>query len=129
MQKYTADYLNSLPALKQAEGVGAFVNRVAGKILDAATKGNTSFVYQEKQYKDYLNYGMGPMPLRQPTLEELAIAFRDQFPDCKIEVQDNWVDVRPGVREHRPQILIDWTPQKVEDTTSRSRRNSAVMKL
>jgi hypothetical protein len=110
MQQYTAEYLNSLPALKQAEAVAAFVSRVAGKIIDAATKGYTAYVYEEKHYANFSNNPLGPHLLRRPSLEELAVAFQAQFPDCKIEIQDNWVDVRPGVREQRSQILIDWTP-------------------
>ncbi len=108
-EKYTAEYLNALPAVKRAEAITLYLDRVVPKVLEAAAKGKTGFIYEEKHWTYYTQGGAHPVPVK-PTMEELTIALQDWFPDSKVELQDFWVDVRPGVREQRYQIIIDWTP-------------------
>lgn len=123
---YTAEFLNALPATTQARAVAEFVNRVAQRILDAAKNGYTAYVYDEKHYPNFVNAYPGPPLLRRPTMEELAVAFQAQFPDCKIEVQDTWIDVRPGVREQCCRIVIDWTPAGAIRNPATSSNNQSV---
>ena len=108
-ERYTAAYLNGLPAQKRAEGVWLYIDRVIAKVLDAATNGKTGFIYEEKHW-NYYTQGVGHRYPVKPTMEELTIALQDWFPDSKVELQDFWVDVQPGIREQRRQIVIDWTP-------------------
>lgn len=108
-EKYTVAYLNALPAVKRAEAISLYLDRVVSKVLEAAAKGKTGFIYEEKNWNYYTQGGAHPVPVK-PTMEELTIALQDWFPDSKVELQDFWVDVRPGVREQRCQIVIDWTP-------------------
>jgi hypothetical protein len=106
---FTREYLQSLPAQKRAEGIALYADRIVAKILDAAEKGKTGFIYEEKHYRHYVQGWAHRVPV-VPTMEELTIALQERFPDCKVELQEFWIDVRPGVREQRCQIVIDWTP-------------------
>ena len=106
---FTRDYLQSLPAQKRAEGIALYADRIVAKILDAAEKGKTGFIYEEKHWNFYTQGGSYITPVK-PTMEELTIALQERFPDSKVELQDSWVDIRPGLREQRCQIVIDWTP-------------------
>jgi hypothetical protein len=108
-EKYTAAYLNGLPAEKRAEGIALYVDRIVLWVLKVAEQGYTGFIYEEKDYT-YHCQGWCHTPIK-PTMEELTIAFQERFPDSRVELQDCWIDVRPGVREQRCQITIDWTSQ------------------
>jgi hypothetical protein len=43
------------------------------------------------------------------TPDDLIEGLRVKFPGCDISHSEEWIDVRPGVREHRKGILIDWS--------------------
>lgn len=108
-RQFTAEYLNNLPAEKRAEKIAMYVDRVVEKILSAAENGKTGFIYEEKHW-NYYTQGGAHFASVKPTMAELALAFQERFLNCKVELRDFWVDVRPGVREQRCQIVIDWTP-------------------
>ena len=120
MQKqYTAEYLNSLPALKRAEEIGKFVDWIVHRIVNAAEHGYTAFRYEESVYQGHFLKGRALTPFDlNPTMLELAIVFQTRFPDSRIDIQDDWVDVRPGVREQKRGILIDWTPPGARQNTA-----------
>lgn len=110
--KFTAEQLNNLPAQKRAEKIAVYVDRVVSRLLEFAEKGKTGFIYDEKHWTYYSQGGHGFSSYSdvKPTMEELTIALQERFPDSKVELQETWIDVRPGLREQRSQIILDWTP-------------------
>jgi hypothetical protein len=43
------------------------------------------------------------------TPADILEGLKAKFPGCDVELHEEWVDVRPGVREHRSGIRIDWS--------------------
>ncbi len=99
---YSAEHLQSLPAKQRREAVRYAVDNLYQPVLTAATAGKTSCLVK---VGDYLKR-IAPAII---TIDELLEGFRDKFPGCKVEYTDTWEDVRPGVREQRSGILIDWS--------------------
>ncbi len=121
---YSADYLQSLPAKQRRDAIRTAVDHLHSSVLTAATAGKTSHLVNVDQYVgDSKNKAFGKSHTYPPpynvTIDDLLGGFQDKFPGCKVEYTETWEDVRPGVREQRSGILIDWS----------TRRNSVTLKL
>ena len=103
---YSADYLQSLPAKQRRDAIRNAVDNLYQPILVAATSGKTSYLVNVGTYLKQIAF-------TTITIDDLLEGFRDKFPGCKVEYMETWEDVRPGVREQRRGILIDWTPVKL----------------
>ncbi len=122
---YPADYLQSLPAKQRRDAIRSAVDNLCQPVLAAATSGKAFHLVNVSQYVRDPSKRNGPAVNSYPppyivTIDDLLEGFRDKFPGCKVEYTETWEDVRPGVREQRSGILIDWSPP---------RRNSATLKL
>ena len=103
---YSVDYLQSLPDKQHRDAIRFAVDQLFPPVLVAATAGKTSCLVN---VGDYLKQ-IAPTTI---TVDDLLEGFRDKFPGCKVDYTETWEDVRPGVREQRSGILIDWTPVKL----------------
>jgi hypothetical protein len=61
----------------------------------------TNFKHQGQSGVAYSGY--------TPTPEDFIEGFKSMFPGCRVEYTDTWEETRPGVREQKKFILIDWS--------------------
>ncbi len=120
---YSAEHLQSLPAKQRRDAIRCAVDHLYQPVLTAATAGKTSYLVNVGEYLKKIASGAQTYPPPYViTIDDLLEGFRNKFPGCKVDYTEAWEDVRPGVREQRSGILIDWS-------NSPQRRNSVTVKL
>ncbi len=107
---YSRDYLRDLPAKRRRDAITNAVNHLQGQVIEAATYGKAFYVVDLTHYEKMRNGGACQHPsMYIPTNDDLIEGFANRFPDCRVEYTEIWEDVRPGVRQQRKGILIDWS--------------------
>lgn len=108
--RHSRDYLRSLPEQRRRDAITQTVRSFEGQIIQAANFGKTSHLVDLKQYDKMRKSGVSCNPPPYiPSNEDLLEGFKIMFPDCRVEYAETWEDVRPGVREQKKGILIDWS--------------------
>jgi len=102
---FSREDLQTLPAKHRAELVAAIINNHVHQILATAKTGSTSYVFRNFTHEH--NTGMRHPIV--PTPDELVAAFKAKFPGCSVDYTEAWEEVRPGVKEQRRAIYIDWS--------------------
>ena len=113
---YSAEHLRGLPDKHRRDAIRAAVDNFCQPILAAATAGKafhlvniSRLLSDQKTARDaFVKSNTYPPPYIL-TIDDLLEGFRNKFPGCKVDYTETWEDVRPGVREQRSGILIDWT--------------------
>ncbi len=107
---YSRAYLRDLPAKRRRDAIANTVSHMQGDIIQSATSGKAFHIVDLTKYEKMCNSGVRCHPPPYiPTTDDLIEGFRNKFPDCRVEYTETWEDVRPGVREYRKGILIDWS--------------------
>ena len=98
--------LHDLPAKRRRQAIVNYCDQLYGPVYQAASEGKTSYLHTLNTRETGIRYS----PTQYiPTPEDILEGLKLKFPDCAISLFDDWVDVRPGVRERRGGILIDWS--------------------
>jgi hypothetical protein len=98
------------------EQVDHAINQASKLILKDAEMGKTAWELNLGQLKNGTmrgSFGSLPQELRQLGMsgfedEEIVEGFRRKFPDCDVNVSQDWVDTRLGVRELQTRITVSW---------------------
>ncbi len=98
--------LQDLPAKRRRQAIVNYCDQLYGPVNEAATLGKTSYLHTPNTRGGSMQCHPPPYI---PTPEDIVEGLKLKFPDCTITVFDDWVDVRPGVRERRTGYLIDWS--------------------
>ena len=108
---YSAEHLQGLPDKHRRDAIRSAVDSLSGPVLTAATAGKAfHLVNVSRLLSDQKSNRNGTYPPPYIlTIDDLLEGFRNKFPGCKVDYTETWEDVRPGVREQRSGILIDWT--------------------
>jgi len=110
---FTREYLQSLPAKHRTEQIWQAVNSLYHTVVDAATRGKAFHIVDVKQFTPEFRkkYGVhsNPPPAYVVTVDDLVEGFIAKFPGCRVEYVEMWEDVRPGVREQKNGILVNWS--------------------
>lgn len=106
---YSREELQSLQAKHRKDSLIQYIEYyITNLVLSKAREGKTECFWKDPIPKNYI--GGQPNPTPSPyTNEELIGALKEKFPDTTVEYQETWVDVRPGVKEQKKGILIDWS--------------------
>jgi hypothetical protein len=100
--------LQSVPAKRRLEAIQRYIdNNIQHPVYNAAAAGKTSFLYVMPPNSG-LHVKSYP-PMYEVTPNDLVEGCTAKFPGCTVTYSEEWVDVRPGVREHRSGIRIDWS--------------------
>lgn len=83
-------------------------NGVANAVLQAAREGKTQYFWNQPGQTHKFQAGCHKAPLAFTT-EEYVAALEEKFEGAHVEYQETWEEVRPGVKEQRKGILIDWS--------------------
>lgn len=108
---FTREQLQDLPDKRRRDAIRNVMPSLRQQVVTAATEGKTSCIVDLIQFTRLLNSnfsGISPKPYI-PTFEDLYEGLVATFPDCKVEYTEKWEDVRPGVREQKEGILVDWS--------------------
>jgi hypothetical protein len=103
----TRAQLHDLPAKRRRQAIVAYCDQLDRPVYQAASEGKTSYLHIPAAHSG-ITARQHPPPYI-PTPEDILEGLKLKFPDCTIGLFDDWVDVRPGVRERRSGILIDWS--------------------
>ena len=110
MNTYSREYLRDLPAKRRREAISNAVINLQSEVIQSATCGNSFYIVDLSHFENTRNKGVRSYPPSYiPTKDDLIEGFRNKFPDCKVEYTEMWEDVRPGVRQQKKGILIDWS--------------------
>ena len=98
--------LQAIPAQRRLEAIQRYVDQIYQPVYGAAASGKTSYLYVPPKTS---GMARSHPPTYEVTPSDIIEGLTAKFPDCKIAYSEEWVDVRPGVREQRSGILIDWS--------------------
>ncbi len=98
------------------EQVDYAVNQTSKLILKDAEMGKTEWELNLGQLRNGSMRGpFGPLPQEIRRLgmsdfddEEIVEGFRRKFPDCDVNVSQDWFEVRKGTRELQTRITVSW---------------------
>ena len=104
-ETFPRSYLQNLRAKRRAENVANIINNHVQQIFSMAITRSTSYVFRSFTHHSHSGapYGFDPTP------DELVDAFKTKFPGCSVDYTEAWEEVRPGVKEQRRSIKIDWS--------------------
>jgi len=81
---------------------------VVNSVCGSAREGKTQYFWTNPVPRHHI--GGVAHPAQLPfTIEELIGALKEKFPDTTVEAKEEWIETRPGVKEHKNGILIDWS--------------------
>ena len=105
---FSRSELQAIPTKRRLEAIVRYIDQsISQQVQAAAAAGKTSYLYvpPTKPCGKACGY---PQPY-EVTISDIIEGASAKFPGCKVGFSDEWVDVRPGVREHREGVLIDWS--------------------
>ena len=116
-QTYSREHLQSLYRKNCLQVVKQQVEAMSHAVVRAASQGNkTSHAIAipkqiSQSYDMVLSRAMNGIAdcTYIPTNDDLVEGFKQMFPGCSVTLKDDWVDVRPGVREQKTVIVVDWS--------------------
>lgn len=111
MSTFSREQLQSLPAKHRADAIDSVVNQYYRQVVNAATAGKAFHLVDLANYFNPRGCAACHTypPAYIPTKEDLVEGFKKRFPGCRVEYTETWEDVRPGVKEQRSGILVDWS--------------------
>ena len=108
LQTLSRAELQAIPAQRRLEAIQRYIDQfIYQHVYAASAAGKTSYLYVLP--KTSQNMGSSYPPTYEVTPSDIIEGLNAKFPDCTVSFSDEWVDVRPGVREQRSGILIDWS--------------------
>lgn len=114
MSTFPREYLQSLPAQHRQRAIDHVMNQLTPQIITAATSGKAFHVVNINQYiqgppKNSCGTQCGGIPPYYVTKDDLVEEFKKKFPECLVEYVEMWEDTRPGIREQKNGILVNWS--------------------
>ena len=103
----TREYLLSLPDKIRWDAIAQAIQNLSPQVTQAASSGKMSALIP---IPTYCNSFVKSHPSQYiPNVYDLVEGFKLKFPDCRVEYTETWEEVRPGVKEQKKGILVDWS--------------------
>ena len=101
--------LQAAPAERRLDAIRVFIEgaNTGHLVKNAASLGKTSYLVALPKPSASGVHTHPPPYIVTPA--DILEGLKAKFPGCDVELHEEWVDVRPGVREHRSGIRIDWS--------------------
>ena len=100
--------LQELPEKTRMDNIRNVAQQYHHLIIRDASYGKTSYLVDYKPYDPKCGVGQWPPPFI-PTKEDLIEGFKLKFPGCRVEYTEIWQETKPGVKQLKTGILIDWS--------------------
>lgn len=106
---YSRTDLQGMKAKHHKEMISQYIEyNITNYILNKAKEGKTQYFWTDPVPRNHI--GGHPNQAHAPfTNEEIIEALKEKFPDTTVEYQETWIETRPGVKEERKGIVIDWS--------------------
>jgi hypothetical protein len=99
--------LRAIPAKRRLDAIQRYIDhQVDQNVRLAATLGNTNYLFVIPKST---HMGQSHPPAYVVTPDDIVEGLKAKYPGCDVEFSEEWVETRPGVREHRSGIRIDWS--------------------
>ncbi len=110
MTTYSRDYLRSLPEKHRQEMINNEIAFYHPPITSAARSGKLEYKIDLTEYLNRMKQSPNryPPPYR-PTIEDIVEGLKNCYQDCKVEYIEDWIETKPGIKEQKKVILVDWS--------------------
>lgn len=111
MATYSRDYLLSLPAKHRKETIEQYIRNYHSQIVADATSGKTSCVLDLSRYLKLKSIKTNYEYMNEyfPTIEDLVEGLKEKYIDCRVEYTEEWIETKPGIKEQKVGITVDWS--------------------
>lgn len=107
MYTYSREQLQGLYAQYRKETLFSIIDQnLCNGVLEAAKKEKKEFFWTNRPTD---SRGLVSYPVVGYSNEELIAALLEKFPGTHVEYQETWIETRPGVKEQKKGIFIDWS--------------------
>lgn len=106
---FTRAQLQDLPDKRRRDAIRMVLPKLRAQVTQAATFGKMFHIVDLREFAKMRASAHAQSTQYIPTDDDLVEGFKATFPDCKVEYTEMWEDVRPGVREQKKGILVDWS--------------------
>ena len=106
---FSREYLQGLPEKRRLDSIKNLVDQYVVAITREAELGKTSYLVNYIANDPHKGCAKTYPPPYIPTLEDMIEGFMIKFPGCKVGYTETWQETRPGVKEQKKGILIDWS--------------------
>jgi hypothetical protein len=104
---YSREQLQGMQAKYRKECLFQYIDQnVSMNIINSAKQGKKEFFWIRQNTNSCMVQHPAPPSF---TNEELISALLEKFPGTHIEYQETWLETRPGMKEEKKGILIDWS--------------------
>jgi hypothetical protein len=108
IETFSRAYLQGVPEQKKQELLYSIIINFHGSLIQTAQTGKTSYMVEQSVLNGYNNNNINP-PLPKFTYDELIVAIKKKYPDCKVTYESTWVDTGINNRTRKEGIVIDWS--------------------
>jgi len=110
MTTYSREYLRDLPEKHRKETVNNEIAFYHLNIINSARSGKLEYKIDLTEYLKRKNqYSMRYPSTYFPTIEDLVEGLKQVYLDCRIEHKEDWVETKPGIKEQKQFIVVDWS--------------------
>ncbi len=108
---FSREYLQELPEKHRISTIMNEVAFLSQPIVQYATAGRKSYMVDVGKYTKPLvmNTSIHELVGYKVTIEDLVEGFKSRFPGCRVEYTEIWEDTKPGIKQQKSGILIDWS--------------------
>ena len=104
-KSFSRDYLQSVPKKRKQQMLDLITKKLLTTIEDQAYMGKTSYMIESRA----IQHEKHNANLMYVTDEEVLAAIQVKCPDCKVTLQETWIDTGLNTRTLKKGILIDWS--------------------
>jgi hypothetical protein len=99
--------LQAIPAKRRLEAIRSYIDHHVGlNVQHAAAAYKTNYLFVIPKVA---SMGKSYPPAYEVTPYDIVEGLKAKYPGCDVEFSEEWIETRPGVREHRSGIRIDWS--------------------
>lgn len=106
---WSREQLQALPEKHRLDAIARAVEQFHHAIISTAKSG-IRFYLVDMKHMPRNQSGVKSFPAEYiPTVDDMVEGFKSKFPECDVTYTEIWEEVRPGVKEQKKGILIDWS--------------------
>jgi hypothetical protein len=110
MATYSREYLRGLPEKHRKDMIINEISFYHPNITNAARSGKLYYKIDLTEYLRRMQQSPGcyPPPYR-PTIDDIVEGLKELYLGCRVEYIKDWIETKPGIKEQKEFILVDWS--------------------
>ena len=105
---FSRAHLQTLPETAIQTRMDQFVRLFQSQVLASAQHGFTSY-FVDIDMSQLNQQSCRPSCVRPATEQDVVAAFQRLFPDCDVVFMEDWIETRPGTKELKKGVRVDWS--------------------